>query len=104
MERFLRPIEVKLHEGHVVVPTGMTLVYLHDEGNRRLAYVEHWTASGEYDATDFDLYNLSTARRFTVCLTQEGEAETQTWYGDFGKYTKEAHKGPDGFICRERQS
>lgn len=98
----LTPIETKVHDGYIVIPTGMVLVFLIDEGNRFLAYVQDWTSAGEYDATEFDLYLLSRAHRFTVKSKMNGEPCDQTWYSDFGEHTKEALKGPGGLIVRDR--
>ncbi len=78
MQPTLTPIETKIHEGYVVIPVGMTLVFLYDAGDRYLAYVQGWTAAGEYDATYFDLYSLQTATQFIVPFKKEGQSADQT--------------------------
>jgi hypothetical protein len=100
----LEPIIVKLHDGYVVIPKGMVLVFLLDEGNRLIAYVQDWTSAGEYDATEYDLYLLSKARGFIVPHKMNGIEDNQQWYGEFGDYTKEALKTPDGLLVRDRVS
>ena len=104
MKRTLTAIEAELWDGYIVIPKGMKPVFLHDQGNRLLAYVLDWSPSGEYDATYFDLYLLSAATRFVLPCVVNGERSDQTWYGAFGEYNKEALKTADGLRVRDRQT
>jgi hypothetical protein len=101
--RTLTAIEPQIRDGYVLIPKGMTPVYLHELGDRTIAYVEDWTAEREYDANRFDLYLLTNARQFVVSLTDRAAAsrQDQRWYDDFGEPTKEAIKINGELTIRE---
>jgi hypothetical protein len=96
MQPTLTPIEAKIDEDHVVIPKGMTLVFLQKDGDRFLAWVHGWTSAGEYDATDYDLYSLENAHAFTISCKMNGEPEEQRFWFDFKQHTKEPTKGLTG--------
>lgn len=99
----LTPIEGRIVDNHLVVPHGMTPIYLHQLDGKMIAHVKGWTAAGEYDRNSFYLYPLDRARHFKVSLTSNGEVVNQDWYDDFGEPTKEAMTdGCDELVIRER--
>ena len=86
----------------VVIPKGMTPIFLRDAETRLLAYVEWWTPAGEFKTTYFDLYPLDRATKFILPFKVNDVSEDQTWYSAFGGYTKEAFEGPEGLKIRDR--
>jgi hypothetical protein len=99
----LTPIEAQIVDDHLVIPHGMTPVYLHSLNGQLIAHVEGWTAAKEYDLNRYDLYPLSNARHFIVSLRFGGGQVNQDWRDNFGEPTKEAMKDGSGeLMIRER--
>jgi|SRR5450759_5178318 hypothetical protein len=99
----LTPLETRVVDGHLVIPHGMTPIYVHCLNGQTIAHVKGWTATSEYDRNWYDLYTLDQARHFIVSLMSSGEALNQDWYDNFGEPTKEAMKdGSGALVIRER--
>lgn len=87
----LMTIDPQIRDGYLMIPKGMTPIYLHHlRGDRMIAYVEGWKPELEFAGQKFDLYLLSDARQFIVPLAHNGSTENQRWYDTFGKPAKEA--------------
>ncbi len=90
-----------IREEHLLIPTGMTPIYLHLGTPGPVAYVEGWTPQKEYENNTYNLYPLKLARRFIVPLKINGEAENQMWYDSLQGPAMQALKQPDGhFVLR----
>jgi len=99
----LTAIEARIVNDHLVIPHGMTPIYLHSINGQMIAHVEGWTEASEYDQNWYDLYRLDNARNFIMSITSNGEQTNQDWYGSFGEPTKEAMKDTRGeLVIRER--
>jgi hypothetical protein len=99
----LKAIEARVVDDHVVIPHGMTPIYLHSLNSQMIAHVAGWTAAREYDLNRYDLYPLANARHFIVSLKSNGEQINQNWYDSFGEATKEAMEDGSGeLVIRER--
>src|ERR1700686_5013011 len=97
----LMAMKPEIVDGYLVVPVGMTPVYLHFLKDRWIVYVEGWTPEGEFNASGFNAYPLAAAREFTVSVSGGLDDYVQSgtrWYDSFGKPTKEAMKNSSGFI------
>lgn len=81
--------------GDVVIPSGMTPMFMHSVGGRLVVHVKGWTARGAYEGNTYDLYPLDSLEHIALTLKHEGSSEIQDWYLGFGKPTKIARRGPN---------
>jgi hypothetical protein len=97
-------MEVQIADNHLVMPHGLTPVFLQSLDGRMIAHVTRWTTAAEYDQRRYDLYPLGNAWRFTVPLNVDGEGQTnQDWYSNFGMPTMEGMKGRRGELLVRRR-
>src|SRR5580658_3056789 len=101
----LTMIEPQEHDGQFAIPRTMKLVYIQKIANRLRAYVENWTAAGDYDERYFDLYSLSQGKTFDPPVSfkrlEDNAPVAQEWYYCFGKPAKQAIKVNGAFHDRD---
>jgi hypothetical protein len=99
----LMEIEPQIVDHHIVIPHGMTPIFLHWFQGKPTAYVEGWTVAKEYNPNSYDLYPLNNAHHFILSTKSNGEQLDQDWYANFGESTKEAMKdGSGNLVIRAR--
>ncbi len=64
----------------VKVPIGLNPVWYHKSNDRHFIHVIDWSASKEFDATQFELYQLDEARRVGCTIKSNDHAEPRTFY------------------------
>ena len=76
-------IDGRFIDGYLVIPKGMTprLAFWYED--RLLVDVDGWTPKGEYEQTDFDLYNLKEATKTKITSGVNGQRTEETWYVQF---------------------
>jgi hypothetical protein len=91
-------IEGRIDNGHLVIPHGMTPIYLQSVNGKMIAYVDGWTAQKEYDQNSYDLYPLDKATHFVQPFKVNDESADQDWHRDFGAPTKTARRDVSGVL------
>ncbi len=86
----LVPIDANIRDGYLLVPHGMTPVFLHEYDGRKLVHVSGYDPKNEYDSHLFDLYPLDRCTRSILVMGRDGQSEEQEWCSNFGEPTKEA--------------
>ena len=82
---------------NVVIPQGMTPIYVHSLAGQWIAHVTGWTTARQYDSNKCDLYPLTNKNPIVI------DHITQAWYHSFGEPAKEGMKDASGNLhVRER--